>query len=632
MTALVFKLTDAGRAAFVNPSNTGTAARTVVSVGITATPFAPTAALAAVPNEIKRLTTISGAAVGDDTVHVTIRDESADVYSARGFGLYLDNGVLLGTYSQPAVIVEKSAGALMLLSTDLRFIDSAVPASAIQFGNADFMNPPATTQTQGVVQLATADEAVAGVDGSRAITPLALAAVANLLMQAISTRAPKGTTLAAYGITDAYTAAAVDQLLAGKAAKGTTLGAYGITDAYTKTAVDQALAAKANKGTTLGAYGITDAAPGDHVGATGNAHGAATSAVSGFMSAADKAKLDGIQGGAQVNTVTAVAGKTGAVTLAKADVGLGNVDNTADNAKAVASAAKLTTARKINGTTFDGTQDIVVTDDTKLPKSGGDVGALRVRSNGSGVDIGGSSTTGAMTVRGASNGAGLIDFTPADFDNTQAPYFFGRAFYDFTTNCWDFYTASKFALRVDATGRLLVGTKVATPVTTIRQIIAGPAEGNGAYSQWSRTAGTVGGAYAGTDGSAFIAGVHTGALGAEGYTELLRALADGTFTFLGKQVLTAPNFAASLAPSGWQKLSSGLIVQWATYSGLAGGDNTVAWPISFPNLCFGGLACWAYSFSTNSDAGVGLSAAYTTGGKIRSAFGGATAFVLVIGN
>ena len=41
----------------------------------------------------------------------------------------------------------------------------------------------------------------------------------------------------------------------------------------------------------------------------------------------EKNKLAGIEAGAQVNTVTSVAGKTGAVTLAKSDVGLGNVDN-----------------------------------------------------------------------------------------------------------------------------------------------------------------------------------------------------------------------------------------------------------------------------------------------------------------
>jgi len=42
---------------------------------------------------------------------------------------------------------------------------------------------------------------------------------------------------------------------------------------------------------------------------------------------AEKNKLAGIEAGAQVNTVTSVAGKTGAVTVSKSDVGLSNVDN-----------------------------------------------------------------------------------------------------------------------------------------------------------------------------------------------------------------------------------------------------------------------------------------------------------------
>lgn len=69
--------------------------------------------------------------------------------------------------------------------------------------------------------------------------------------------------------------------------------------------------------------------------------------------------------------VQSVAGKTGAVTLVKADVGLGNVDNTADANKSVASAAQLTTARTINGVSFNGTANITVVDSTRLPLAGG---------------------------------------------------------------------------------------------------------------------------------------------------------------------------------------------------------------------------------------------------------------------
>lgn len=42
---------------------------------------------------------------------------------------------------------------------------------------------------------------------------------------------------------------------------------------------------------------------------------------------AEKNKLSGIQAGAQVNSVTSVAGKTGAVTLVKGDVGLDDLEN-----------------------------------------------------------------------------------------------------------------------------------------------------------------------------------------------------------------------------------------------------------------------------------------------------------------
>lgn len=53
----------------------------------------------------------------------------------------------------------------------------------------------------------------------------------------------------------------------------------------------------------------------------------ATQVADGAMSSTDKVKLDGIEAGAQVNTVDSVNGQTGAVALTKADVGLGNVEN-----------------------------------------------------------------------------------------------------------------------------------------------------------------------------------------------------------------------------------------------------------------------------------------------------------------
>jgi len=107
-----------------------------------------------------------------------------------------------------------------------------------------------------------------------------------------------------------------------------------------------------------------------HVGSGGAQHADANLSVSGFMSAADKTKLDSIASGATANQtdaylldrshhtntqlantisdfssavnalipVTSVAGKTGVVLLNKNDVGLSNVDNTSDINKQVSTA------------------------------------------------------------------------------------------------------------------------------------------------------------------------------------------------------------------------------------------------------------------------------------------------------
>lgn len=60
----------------------------------------------------------------------------------------------------------------------------------------------------------------------------------------------------------------------------------------------------------------------------------------------EKTKLSGIEEGAQKNTVTSVAGKTGAVNLAASDVGLGNVDNTSDANKPISTATQTALDKK----------------------------------------------------------------------------------------------------------------------------------------------------------------------------------------------------------------------------------------------------------------------------------------------
>ncbi|MCO5410807.1 hypothetical protein [Ralstonia mojiangensis] len=172
MAGTTINITDAGRAALVNADHTGTAARKIVQAGIATAPFTFDAGLQALPNEHKRLATISGETIAADTVHATIRDDSADQYTTYGFGLYLDNGVLLGTYCQPTPIMEKAPVAILLLAVDMVF--KQLDVTALSFGDAAFTNPPATTERQGVVELATAAETVEGADAQRAVTPAGL--------------------------------------------------------------------------------------------------------------------------------------------------------------------------------------------------------------------------------------------------------------------------------------------------------------------------------------------------------------------------------------------------------------------------------------------------------------------------
>ena len=175
MSAITLIITNAGRAALVNAANAGTFAVQIASAGLTASSFTPLATATTLPGEFARITGISGSAVDPDTITLNIRDDSNAVYTLRGLGLFLTDGTLFAIYSQTAAILEKAANSTALIVLDVRFAD--INATNLTFGNANFLNPPATTTAQGVIELATDAEAVAATDSTRAIVPTALKAV-----------------------------------------------------------------------------------------------------------------------------------------------------------------------------------------------------------------------------------------------------------------------------------------------------------------------------------------------------------------------------------------------------------------------------------------------------------------------
>lgn len=172
MIPLVLQITNAGRAAMVDPVGGGTRAVTIAECGLTSQGFIAAPTLEVLPGEFKRVSTVSGEVVAADTVHLTVRDSSTQAYTVRGLALYLADGTLFAVYGQADPILQKAAAATFYLAFDWKL--AASDAGAITFGDSTFLNPPASTTVPGVVTLATVAETLAGLVADKAITPAAL--------------------------------------------------------------------------------------------------------------------------------------------------------------------------------------------------------------------------------------------------------------------------------------------------------------------------------------------------------------------------------------------------------------------------------------------------------------------------
>lgn len=183
--ALQITITDAGRAEIINANNTGTGPVIITEIGFGTGQYAPSKAQLTLQTEVKRLASIAGQAVADDTIHVMAKDEGPDAYNVGEFGLFSSTGTLVAVYSQPAAsgwILQKSGASTLLLATDI--ILESLNATSIAFGDILFINPPATTSVPGVVELATDVETQDGLDGIRAVTPAGLKSLEATLVRA----------------------------------------------------------------------------------------------------------------------------------------------------------------------------------------------------------------------------------------------------------------------------------------------------------------------------------------------------------------------------------------------------------------------------------------------------------------
>lgn len=202
MTTLAITLTNIGLARIVSAQNGGTNAVVIAAIGLSAANFVAAPTLTGLPGEFKRIGAVSGAAVDATTIHMTARDLGADAYTVRSFGLFLADGTLFGAYSQAGSIFEKASVSTFLLAFDIKF--AAGQVGVIQFGDANFLYPPASEDRKGVAELATQAEVDAAADEERIVTPKTLAAriaaVVTTLSAAIAARALGTRGIAAAGL------------------------------------------------------------------------------------------------------------------------------------------------------------------------------------------------------------------------------------------------------------------------------------------------------------------------------------------------------------------------------------------------------------------------------------------------
>ncbi|HFW4337921.1 TPA: phage tail protein [Salmonella enterica subsp. enterica serovar Mississippi] len=168
MDKLIFTITDAGRQAIINASNTGTEKVEIKSVGIGSSYYITSPEQTDIHDEIKRITSIGGAVISPDTIHVSAKYNSPDEYVVHTVGLYTDKNILFAVYSRRMPIINKSSATVMLISSDITF--KSLDTANITFGDVVFINPPASESVVGVSRFATAEEVEEGLDPAIAVS------------------------------------------------------------------------------------------------------------------------------------------------------------------------------------------------------------------------------------------------------------------------------------------------------------------------------------------------------------------------------------------------------------------------------------------------------------------------------
>ena len=208
---------------------------------------------------------------GDGNLHVPVTGTNSD-------GYVLKAGAVAGSISWEP-----------LTATDV----GALPSTWVP-NFSDINSKPTTLSGYGITDAQPLDPDLTSIAGLAGTTGLLKKTAANTWALDTNTYLTTNKTITISGDAAGTGSTAISLVLTNS---GVTAGTYKSVTVDSKGRVTSG----ANP-TTLAEYGITDATPSSHAGATGTAHGVATTLVAGFMSSSDKSKLDGISAGANAYT------------------------------------------------------------------------------------------------------------------------------------------------------------------------------------------------------------------------------------------------------------------------------------------------------------------------------------------
>lgn len=259
-TTLMLTITQAGLDALVDAQNGETEAIVITELGLSDQVVTVSPTLEELPGEFKRLDTISGESASETVIHLNVTDAEDDVYDVRSIGLFLADGTLFAVHSGAGLIFRKVDVATFLFSVDVAFSEAV--ADVIEFGDANFLYPPATETKKGVAEIATQEETDAGEDDERIVSPKKLKALLDAIVGTINSAIDTltGRTITGGGLATGGGNLAADRVITVTAASATEADAGSInTKALTPASLVNilaSLAAKASSAITITGGGL----------------------------------------------------------------------------------------------------------------------------------------------------------------------------------------------------------------------------------------------------------------------------------------------------------------------------------------------------------------------------------------